>query len=87
MNPSSQNKRPWQTVARSVFIGIVALLPILPTIATTLHIETVPVVAGILAVSAATTRVLALPEVEKWLQTYVPWLAADEYTGRHRKET
>lgn len=86
-NPSSQNRRPWQTVARSTMTAILALLPILPTIAYSLDIETIPVVAAVLAVSAAITRVLALPEVEAWLRDYAPWLAADEYEGRHRKES
>lgn len=51
----------------------------MPLVAESLHIETIPIVASILAVTAAVTRVLALPETEKWLTRWAPWLAADVY--------
>ncbi|CAM4367620.1 MULTISPECIES: hypothetical protein [Corynebacterium] len=79
---ASQNRRPWQAVLRTSLACLIGLLPILPTIAETLHIETVPVVASTLAVTAAVTRVLALQQVEDWLRQFAPWLAADIYPPR-----
>jgi len=39
--------------------------------------ETAPVVAGVPAVAAAITRILALPAVEDFLEKFIPWLAAE----------
>lgn len=47
-------------------------------------IDEVPAVAQAVTVATAVTRVLALPGVDAWLRTYLPWLAstpADKTTG------
>lgn len=75
----SQTKYPWRAVFRSTVASMIGLLPLLPLIAQSLHIETVPFVASLLAVSAAVTRVLAVPGVEQWLRRWAPWLAAATY--------
>ena len=82
---ATQNRRPWQAVLRTSIACLIGLLPILPAIAQTLHIETVPVIASTLAVTAAVTRVLALSQVESWLRQFVPWLAADIYPPRDKE--
>lgn len=56
---------------------MIALLPVLPDIANTLEISTVPTVASILGIAALVTRVLAIPEVDKWVDRYLPALSAD----------
>ncbi len=76
---ASQTRRPWSAVLRTSVAAFLGLLPILPLIAQALHVETVPVVASTLAVTAAVTRVLAVPEVERWLRRWAPALAADTY--------
>lgn len=73
----TQTRHPWRATARTLFAAIVAALSLLPTAAATAGIDTVPAVAQVLAVTAAITRVLALPGIERWLRTYVPWLAAE----------
>ncbi|WP_156801756.1 hypothetical protein [Corynebacterium mastitidis] len=85
-NRPTQVRRPWRSTVRSVFIGAVSLLPLLPQIADAANIDEIPAVAAVLAVTAAVSRVLTLPAVEDWLQTHLPWLAADPYQGHHRKE-
>lgn len=78
----TQTRRPWHAVARTVLAAMIGLLPVLPMIAQALEIESIPVVASVLAVTAAVTRVLALPEIETWLRRFAPWLAADVYPDR-----
>lgn len=85
LDEASQVKFPGRATARTTIAAVIGLLPILPTIAHELGIESIPWVAGTLAVTAAITRILATPAVEKLLQTYAPWLAADPRMGRHRK--
>lgn len=50
------------------------------------NIDEIPAVAQFLALTIVVQRVLSLPGVELWLKEYVPWLAAEVYRGRHRKE-
>jgi hypothetical protein len=42
-----------------------------------------PWLATVLAACAALTRIMAAPQVEVFLQTYVPWLAKQAPDGRH----
>jgi hypothetical protein len=73
----TQTKYPWRATARTVFAAAVALLTLLPVIAATAGVDTVPAVAQVLVVTGAITRVLALPGVEAFMRAYVPWLAAE----------
>lgn len=76
--PATQVRRPWRATIRTAFqllVGLAAMLPLL-TDAAGLE-ETTPVLAGVLAVSAAVTRVMALPAVEAFLEQFVPFLAAN----------
>lgn len=73
---TTQTAHPWRATARTVFAATVALLTLLPVIAATAQIDTVAWVAQVLVVTGAVTRVLALPGVESFLETYLPWLAA-----------
>ena len=71
----TQIRHPWRATARTVFAGIVALASLLPTIAIVAHVETVPAVVQVLTVLGTVTRVLAIPGVDAWMRTFVPWLA------------
>jgi len=55
---------------------MVGILPFVPAIIGEFGVSSVPWVAGALGTIAAFTRVLAIPGVEVWMKTYVPWLAA-----------
>lgn len=72
----TQTQHPWRATVRTLVAGLVALLTLAPVIAATGHFEAAPGVAQLLAVSAAVTRVLAIPGVDDWLRRYLPWLAA-----------
>lgn len=83
MSTPTQVRRPWRATARTVFAGIVAFAALLPFIveASGLEPEVYPWLGGILAVAAAVTRIMALPQVEAFLTRFVPWLAADPAGG------
>lgn len=75
---ATQSAHPWRATVRTVFAGGVGVLAMLPLIVDASGVpDSTPGLAGALAVSAGVTRVLALPGVNSWLRTYVPWLAAD----------
>lgn len=86
--------RPWVATGRSVIITALAIVPALPEIAKAAGIDTVPFVASILAVSAAITRVIAVPAVHAQLdrllhRTPTPPAHSSELDlpgGRHRKD-
>jgi len=73
---------------RTTLEVIVALAAVVPVVVATIGLDTItnPALAGILAgivtVAATITRIAALPAVEEFLQTWLPWLAA-ESSGRH----
>lgn len=72
----TQTRHPWRATARTVFAGAVALLTLIPYVVAEAHLDAVPGVTQVLAVAAAVTRILAIPGVDAWLQTYLPFLAA-----------
>lgn len=82
----TQVKQPGRTTVRSVFQAIIALAVMAPVLVQTtgLDPESLPWLAGVLAVLAALVRVMALPQVEDFLRSYVPWLAAQPAAIRHR---
>lgn len=73
---ATQTAHPWRATTRTIFAAGVALLTLLPVIAATAGIDTIPAIAQVLVVAGAVTRVLALPGVEDFLESYFPWLAA-----------
>ena len=78
---TTQSRHPWRATARTIFAAGVALLTLLPVIAMTAGVDTVPAVAQVLLVAGAVTRILALPGVEKFMELYIPWLAASPVEG------
>ncbi|MEU7145401.1 hypothetical protein ABZ942_38560 [Nocardia sp. NPDC046473] len=79
-NHTSRQRRapihPWQATARTVFAVLVALASLIPVVAVADGLDTVPVVAQLIAVCGAVTRVLALPSVDEFRSQFLPFLAA-----------
>jgi hypothetical protein len=74
----TQVRRPWRTLVRSVFQAVVGFAAIVPLLVEAAGIDdTLPLVAAGITVSAAITRIMALPGVEAWLREFVPFLAAN----------
>lgn len=73
----TQVRRPWRATLRTAVAAFVALCAMLPLLVDTVGLdETLPPVAGALTITAAITRVMALPATEAFLQRFVPFLAA-----------
>ena len=75
---TTQSQHPWRASFRTAFQAVVALAASWAIIVETLGIEGQwPWVGTSIAVAAAITRTMSLPEVEEWLARFLPWLAAD----------
>lgn len=81
-----QRRFPGRATLRTVVAALLALIPLLPEIIRASGWGAIPWVAGIAGVAATVTRIMAMPSVDRWLETYLPWLASEPYAGRHRKE-
>lgn len=84
---ATQVRRPWRATARTAFQFLLAAAVLLPFIveASGLDPQVYPWLGGILAVAAAVTRIMALPQVEAFLRRFAPWLAADPDDGPARR--
>jgi hypothetical protein len=75
----TQVRRPWRSTLRTLFQLVIALVTLLPFVLTGVYVDgdQAPAVVGqVLAVATVVTRVMALPQVETFLRTWAPWLAA-----------
>lgn len=71
----TQARYPWRATIRTILAAVVALLPILPELIDVLGLSAYAWAAGFITAVGLVTRVLALPSVIRWLQTYLPALA------------
>jgi len=71
----TQTQHPWRATVRTVAAGTVALVTLLPYVVAEANIPVEGIVAQVLTVTGAVTRVLAIPRVNAWVTEYVPWLA------------
>lgn len=74
----TQVRRPWRATIRTAFQFVLAACLVLPFVveATGLDPQVYPWLGAILAVAAAITRVMAVPQVEAFLRRFLPFLAA-----------
>lgn len=73
----TQLRRPWRSTVRTTFQALVALCLMLPFLVEASGVdETLPPVAGALAIAGGISRVMALPQVEAFLRRFLPFLAA-----------
>lgn len=85
----TQVRRPWRATLRTAVAGIIGFAALLPLLVETsgLDPEVYPWLAGVLAVAAAVTRIMAMPQVEEFLQKHLSFLAAAPHAsteGRRR---
>ena len=75
----TQVRNPRRALIRTIFSAAVSLAAITPFIVNALGVTaTGGVWAAVLAVAGAITRVMALPGVNAWIESYVPWLAPEK---------
>lgn len=72
----TQTQHPGRATFRTVVAGLLGLLTLLPYILAGAHLDGTVLGGQALAVSAAVTRILAIPAVNDWLTDHAPWLAA-----------
>lgn len=74
----TQVRRPWRATARTIFAALVALAALLPVLVQEagLDPDAIPWLGTVLLAAGAVTRIMAHPLVERFLRTFLPWLAA-----------
>lgn len=78
-NPT-QARHPWRATVRTIFAAIIALAAMLPLLVEASGVdETAGAVAGALAIAGGITRIMAIPQVNEFLERFLPFLGA---TGR-----
>ncbi|MSS84957.1 hypothetical protein FYJ24_09315 [Actinomycetaceae bacterium WB03_NA08] len=77
----TQAAYPWHTVARTIFQAVIGFAAAWALIVEAAGVDqTIPWVATSLAITAAITRIMALPQVNEWLSRFIPWLAPEGKT-------
>jgi hypothetical protein len=76
----TQVRSPWRATFRTAFQALVAFAVLMPLLVETAGVdpEVYPWLVAPIAVAAGFARVMALPQVETFLQRFVPFLAATE---------
>lgn len=77
---TTQTRRPWRATLRTIFQAALGLASMWALIVETIGLNPEwQWVASSLVVTAALTRLMAVPAVEEWLTRYIwtRWLAAD----------
>jgi hypothetical protein len=75
---------PWRRVARTILANLGAFAVTVPIIVNAMGIDPNDypqlwwILGGITAVSAALTRILAIPQVDTWLKHTITFLSADD---------
>lgn len=82
----TQTVHPWRSVLRSAIAFSIGFIPIGTALVIQLGWDSTPFFASFLALGAAITRVMAMPQTEALLNRHAPWLSASQYHGRHRAE-
>lgn len=73
----TQVRFPNRTTIRSIFQALIGLAALAPILIGAMGLPAAGgIVGGVLAVSAAVTRVMAIPAVNEFLEKHLPWLAA-----------
>lgn len=73
---STQSQYPWRAVARTAFAVVGGIAPMVPLLVDASGLPTSwPAVAGSVTIAAGITRVLSLPQVDAFLNQWVPWLS------------
>lgn len=75
----TQVRRPWKATIRTAFQTGLAFATLVPFVVTGVYTDadaTPAIIGQVVVVAGTITRVMALPQVEKFLQDWVPWLAA-----------
>ncbi|MCW2092525.1 UNVERIFIED_ORG: hypothetical protein M2328_005805 [Rhodococcus erythropolis] len=86
MSEVTQVAYPWRATVRTGFQVGVALLTLIPVVLVTSGLSLTVVGGQIIAVTTAVAKVMALPQVNAFIDRFAPWLAAEPVpiTAKHR---
>lgn len=73
---ASQVLHPTRAVLRTVFAAVLSFAALFPTIVDAAHLPQWSGIAIAVAAAGGVTRIFALPQVEIFLQQFIPWLSA-----------
>lgn len=74
---STQEQYPWRAVIRTVFEAAVSFAATWPLVVVALGLDDGwQWVTASLVVTGGITKLMALPQVNAWLERFIPWLAA-----------
>lgn len=82
----TQVENSWRATTRTAFAVLVSLASLIPTILATTDLDATVLGAQVLVVAGAVTKVLALPGVNKFIEDFLPFLAAEPSVGKHSAE-
>lgn len=75
---STQTQHPWRTSLRTAFQALIAVAIVVPLVLAELgHTDLIVAGVSVVAVCAAITRVMAIPQVVALLERFAPWLAPE----------
>lgn len=76
---STQERHPWRATARTIFQACIAFAAMWGLIVEAAGLDAdLAWVSASLATTGGLTRVMALPAVERFLRTFVPWLSTGD---------
>jgi hypothetical protein len=85
MSNPTQVTNSWRATFRTVFAAVLGVASIVPAVLAEVGLDATVLGAQAIAVTGAVTKIMALPGVNVFIQTYIPWLAAEgDPGGRHR---
>lgn len=73
---TTQVAHSWRATARTVFQAALSLAIVLPVCLAALHIPVAGAAAIVVAVCGGITKVMAVPQVNAFIEKYLPFLAA-----------
>jgi hypothetical protein len=79
---ATQTRHPWRATVRTVFAFLGSLALVLPVVASQeTSVGRLPYMSALVAIAGVITRVLAIPAVDSFLKTYLPFLSAEPKSG------
>lgn len=72
----TQTAYPWRSTVRTGVQAAVGLVLLLPVMAEAGYLGSFPWLLPVVPIAAGLARLLAVPQVETYLKTWLPWLSA-----------
>lgn len=74
---ASQSAYPWRATVRTLFAAVIGFAAMWPLMVGTMGLPTDGWVASSIAATGAITRLMALPQFDAFIRSFLPWLTAE----------